>query len=70
MLLDFYALRIYTINKLRNAYIEGKNMNQEEEEEPHCELENDFLNDDLHLLLSVIHLIRLNRCSVYENMQG
>ena len=51
MLLDFYALRIYTINKLRNAYVEGKNMNQEEKEEPHCELENDFLNDDLSLII-------------------
>ena len=51
MLLNFYALRIYAINKLRNAYIEGKNMNQEEKEELHCELENDFLNDDLSLII-------------------
>ena len=26
-------------------------MNQEEKEEPHCELENDFLNDDLSLII-------------------
>ena len=30
---------------------EGIDMNQEEKEEPHCELENDFLNDDLSLII-------------------
>ena len=34
-------------------------MNQEEKEEPHCELENDFLNDDLSLIIECLSLIHI-----------